>query len=187
MKYSATLPRRCDVSKIAWPGGPLWPCDAAPTKPTIVIPPNPMMTDNRCSTRTSLNPVLLAAASNMRRNLPRYLPGAVATNPPLDLVLTPINGPGRSVNAWISMFHLVFVALDPRNERSRWILDTATRVFNTYDEADCRVAWLVGGDAADTRRFLGRLADEVLTFIDPAYTAIRAFGLSSLPAIVHLG
>jgi hypothetical protein len=123
----------------------------------------------------------------MRGKLPRYLPGAVATNPPLDLVLTPINGAGRSVNAWISMFHLVFVALDPRNERSRWILDTAMRIFATYDEADCRVAWLVGGDAADARRFLGGLADEVLTFIDPDSTAIRAFGLSSLPAIVHLG
>ena len=111
----------------------------------------------------------------------------MANNPPLDLTLTPINGPGRSVNAWISMFHLVFVALDPSNERSRRILDTATRVFATYDEADCRVAWLVAGDAADTRKFLGPLADEVLTFVDPDYTAIKAFGLGSLPAIVHLG
>ncbi|MBV8297293.1 MAG: hypothetical protein JO085_10680 [Acidimicrobiia bacterium] len=111
----------------------------------------------------------------------------MATNPPLDLVLTPINGSGRSVNAWISMFHLVFVALDPQNERSRWILDTATRIFDTYDEADCRVAWLVAGDAEDARRFLGELADEVLTFLDPDWAAIRAFGLQSLPAIVHLG
>ncbi len=85
------------------------------------------------------------------------------------------------------MFHLVFVALDPRNERSRWILDTASRVFDTYDEADCRVAWLVAADAADTRHFLGARADEVLTFLDPDYAAIRGFGLSALPAIVHLG
>jgi hypothetical protein len=111
----------------------------------------------------------------------------VATNPPLDLMLTPINGSGRPVNAWISMFHLVFVALDPRNQRSGWILDTAMRIFATYDEADCRVAWLVAGDAADARRFLGDLADEVLTFVDPDAGAIRAFGLSTLPAIVHLG
>jgi len=111
----------------------------------------------------------------------------VATNPPLDLELTTINGPARSVNAWISMFHLVFVALDPGNERSRWILDTAMRIFATYDEADCRVAWLVAGDANDARRFLGDLADEVLTFVDPGHAAVRAFGLSSLPAIVHLG
>ncbi|MBV9413093.1 MAG: hypothetical protein JO148_15985 [Acidimicrobiia bacterium] len=111
----------------------------------------------------------------------------MATNPPLDLTLTPINGPGRAVNAWISMFHLVFVALNPWNERSRWILEPAQRIFNTYDEADCRVAWLVGGDASDTRRLLGPRADNVLTFIDPDFSAIRAFGLSSLPAIVHLG
>jgi hypothetical protein len=111
----------------------------------------------------------------------------VATNPPLDLTLTPVNGPGRPVNAWISMFHLVFVALDPSNERSRRILDTATRIFHTYDDADCRVAWLVAGDAAEARTFLGDLADEVLTFLDPDLVAIRAFGLSSLPAFVHLG
>ena len=111
----------------------------------------------------------------------------MATNPPLDLVLTPMNGPGRSVNAWLSMFHLVFVALDPWNERSRWILDTAMRIFDTYDDADCRVAWLVAGDAAEARTFLGELADEVLTLLDPDKVAIRAFGLSSLPAIVHLG
>jgi hypothetical protein len=111
----------------------------------------------------------------------------VATDPPLDLVLTPINGSGRPLNAWLSMFHLVFVALNPWNERSRWILDTATRIFDTYDEADCRVAWLVGGDAGDARRLLGPLADEVLTFLDPDFAAIRAFGLSALPAVVHLG
>jgi hypothetical protein len=85
------------------------------------------------------------------------------------------------------MFHLVFVALDPSNERSRRILDTATRIFHTYYDADCRVAWLVAGDAAEARAFLGDRADEVLTFLDPDLVAIRAFGLSSLPAFVHLG
>jgi len=45
----------------------------------------------------------------------------------------------------------------------------------------------VAGSAADARRFLGRWADEVLTFLDPDFAAIRAFGLETLPAIVHLG
>ena len=86
------------------------------------------------------------------------------------------------------MFHLVFVAVNPLNERSRWIIQTAGRIFETYDEADCRVAWLVaGGSAADARRFLGRWADEVLTFLDPEFEAVRAFGLATLPAVVHLG
>jgi hypothetical protein len=112
----------------------------------------------------------------------------VATNPPPNLVLTPINGKGRPVSAWVSMFHLVFVALTPWNERSRWIIDTAGRVFETYDEADCRVAWLVaGGTEADARRFLGPWANEVLTFLDPDFEAVRAFGLETLPAFVHVG
>jgi hypothetical protein len=111
----------------------------------------------------------------------------VATNPPLDLTLTPIRGKGRPVSAWISMFHLVFVAVDPLSARSRWILDPVRRIYATYDEADCRVALLVAGTAADARRFLGPMADDVLTFLDPDLEAIRAFGLSSLPAVVHLG
>ena len=112
----------------------------------------------------------------------------MATDPPPNLVLTPANGRGRPVTAWISMFHLVFVAVNPWNERSRWIIDTTGRIFETYDEADCRVAWLVaGGDAADAHRFLGHWADDVLTFLDPDLEAVRAFGLGSLPAVVHLG
>src|SRR5438445_13448208 len=91
------------------------------------------------------------------------------------------------VSAWISMFHFVFVAVNPRNDRSGWILDTAERIFETYDDADCRVAWLVAGTPGEARRLLGPLADEVVTFADPDLAATRAFGLSALPAIVHLG
>ena len=112
----------------------------------------------------------------------------MATDPPPNLVLTPLNGQGRPVGAWIGMFHLVFVAVNPRNERSAWIIGTTGRIFDTYDEADCRVAWLVaGGGAADARRFLGHWADDVLTFLDPDFEAVRAFGLATLPAVVHLG
>jgi hypothetical protein len=111
----------------------------------------------------------------------------VATNPPLDLLLTPIRGQARPVSAWISMFHVLFVAIDPWAQRSRRILDTADRIFATYDQSDCRVAWLVAGGAADARRHLGTRVDDVLTFLDPDFAAIRAFGLSSLPAVVHLG
>ena len=110
----------------------------------------------------------------------------MAANPSPDLLLTPMTGPGRPVSAWISMFHLVFVAIDPWDQRSRRILDTADRIFATYDDADCRVAWLVAGGASDARRHLGSRVDDVLTFLDPDFAAIRAFGLSSLPAIVHV-
>ena len=46
----------------------------------------------------------------------------MATNPPPDLVLTPVNGAGRPVNGWLTVFHLLFVAVDPSNERSAWLV-----------------------------------------------------------------
>jgi hypothetical protein len=111
----------------------------------------------------------------------------MATNPPLDLVLTPITGAGRPVKGWLTVFHLMFGAVNPNNDRSAWIVPTAARIMSDYDQADCRVAWLVTGEADDARRFLGRWAKEFLTFVDPDFVAVKAFGLSSLPAIVHVG
>jgi hypothetical protein len=111
----------------------------------------------------------------------------VATNPPPDLVLSSINGRARTVRQWLVTFHLLFVAVDPDNDRSSWLVPTAARVLTGYEQADCRVAWLVAGTAADARRFLGRWASDVLTFADPDLAVVRAFGLGSLPAIVHVG
>lgn len=110
----------------------------------------------------------------------------MATNPPPDLVLSPIDGPGRAVRHWLTVFHLVFVAVDPYREQSVWIVPTAARILSNYEQADCRVAWLVAGDASDARRLLGRWASDILTFTDPDLTAVKAFGLATLPAIVHL-
>lgn len=112
----------------------------------------------------------------------------MATNPSPDLVLTPITGRARSVREWLTTFHLLFVAVDPSNVRSKWIVPTAARVLLEYEQADCRVAWLVsGGDASDARRLLGRWATEITTLVDPELTATKGFGLETLPAIVHLG
>ncbi|MDQ6910138.1 MAG: hypothetical protein M3Z84_05035 [Actinomycetota bacterium] len=111
----------------------------------------------------------------------------MATNPPPDLLLTPTKGTPRTVEQWLTVFHLLFVAVDPTKDRSRWIIPTAANVLTDYEQADCRVAWLVAGDAEDAHRFLGHWADEILTFVDPDMVACRAFGLGSLPAIVHLG
>ncbi len=101
-------------------------------------------------------------------------------------MLSSINGAGRTVRQWLVTFHLLFVAVDPDNDRSSWIVPTAARVLTGYEQADCRVAWLVAGTAGDARRFLGRWATEILTFADPDLAAVRAFGLESLPAIVHV-
>lgn len=86
----------------------------------------------------------------------------------------------------MTTFHLVLVALDPFEEASAWIVPTAGRILTTYEQADCHVAFLVGGTEDEAREFLGRWADDILTFADPDMVAIKGFGLATLPAIVHL-
>lgn len=115
-----------------------------------------------------------------------YLHPAVATNPAPDLALVPISGRPRTVRELLTTFHLLFVAVDPANLRSRWVVPTAARVLSEYEQADCRVAWLVAGDATDARKLLGRWASEIMTFVDPELTAVNAFGIETLPAIVHV-
>jgi hypothetical protein len=111
----------------------------------------------------------------------------VATDPPPGLVLTPLNGQGRTVDQWLTTFHLLFVALDPFTDESAWILPTASRILHVFQEADCRVAWLVTGTPAECKLFLGPWSDEFLTFADPDRVAVKGFGLQRLPAIVHVG
>lgn len=109
----------------------------------------------------------------------------MATNPPPDLVLSSLSGRTHSVREWLTTFHLLFVALGTRDQ-SEWIVPTARRVLYDYEQANCRVAWLVAGDASDARRLLGRSEND-LVFLDPDLKAVHAFGLATLPAIVHLG
>ena len=110
----------------------------------------------------------------------------MATNPPADLELAPLRGEPHTVSEWVGMFHLLIVAVDPFNERSAWLVETAGRVLSNYDQADCRVVWLVAGDADEARQFLGHWSRDILTLVDPDLTAIRGFGLERLPAIVHI-
>jgi hypothetical protein len=48
------------------------------------------------------------------------------------------------------------------------------------------VSILVTCDEVGARQFLGPYAQEFLTFADPDRAAVRAFGLTTLPAIVHI-
>lgn len=107
-------------------------------------------------------------------------------DPPADLVLTPINGQGRSLQQWLTNFHLLLIALDPYTNEGAWILPIATRIISTFEQADCRVALLLPADADDCRRFLGPVAQGVLTFSDPDRSAIGGFGIERMPAIIHL-
>jgi hypothetical protein len=91
------------------------------------------------------------------------------------------------VGQLLTTFHLLLVVLDPYTNESSWILPTAARVIQTFEQADVRVAFLIGADTeADARQFLGPLAREVQTFVDPKREAIKALGLERLPALVHL-
>ena len=110
----------------------------------------------------------------------------MAKDPSGDLVLTPVNGKGRTVQQWLTTFHLLVIALDPYTNESAWILPTAARIIKTFEQSDARVALLVAADDRDCRRFLGPMVDEVLTFADPDRTAIEDLGFEHLPAIVHL-
>jgi hypothetical protein len=112
----------------------------------------------------------------------------VATNPPPDLVLTPLSGKAKTVEELLTMFDLCVVALDPFTDESAWLLETAGRILETFEQADVRVAWLMAGATPDEcRMFLGPWADRVMTFPDPDRTAVKALGLSRLPALVHVG
>lgn len=110
----------------------------------------------------------------------------MATNPPLDLELTPLTGVGKPLRAWLTTFHLAFVALDPYADESRRLRDTAGRILDVFQQADTRVAFVCTGDAVRSRAFLGTWAEETLVFTDPDRAVVRAFGLERLPAFVHV-
>ena len=110
----------------------------------------------------------------------------MATDPPADLPLTPINGDTKTIADWLITFQLAAVVLDPFTNESAWILDTAGRVLRHFREADCRVAFIVTGTADEARQFLGPWTDQVLTFADPDRAVVRGLSLNELPAFVHI-
>lgn len=110
----------------------------------------------------------------------------VATAPPPDISLNPLQGDARPARDWVTTFHLVVVVLDPYTYESSWIIDTAARVLTTYSGADCRPAWLVTGTADEAAQFLGPWSEQLLTFADPDREMVKGLGLERLPALVHL-
>ena len=108
----------------------------------------------------------------------------MATDPSGDLVLTPLHGDARSLDEWLTTFHLASVVLDPYTNESSWILETAARIMRQYKGAAVRVNFLIACGADDAKTFLGPLADEFLVFCDPDRVAIKALGLSEVPAFV---
>src|SRR4051794_27261627 len=110
----------------------------------------------------------------------------MATDPPLDLVLAPLSGEPRTVGAWVTLFNLAVVVVDPYTYESAWILDEAGRILTTYTAADVRVGWVVTGTAAEAKEFLGPWSESLLTFADPDRELVKGLGLETLPALVHI-
>ena len=102
----------------------------------------------------------------------------------MDLTLTPLTGDAKTLHHWLTTFHLASVVLDPFTNESSWILKTAVRILRQFSGAAVRINFIVTCDASDARTFLGPYADEFLVFCDPDRVAVKALGLSELPAFV---
>lgn len=105
-------------------------------------------------------------------------------NPSQDLILTPLKGEAHTLREWTSMFHLGSVVLDPFTNESSWILETAVRIMRQFAGAAVRVNFIITCEPDDARTFLGPYADEFLVFCDADRIAVKALGLTELPAFV---
>ena len=110
----------------------------------------------------------------------------MATAPPPEIELDPLQGDPRPIGDWVTTFHLALVVLDPYTHESSWIIDPASRILSAYNAADVRTAWLVTGTDDQARQFLGPKADEFLTFSDPDRSFVKALELERLPAFLHI-
>lgn len=103
-----------------------------------------------------------------------------------DVKLTALGGETRTIGEWTTTFQLLTVVVDPYTQESAWLLKTAARILHEFKGADCRVAWTVTADEADAKRFLGPLAQDYLTFVDPDRELVKGLGIERLPALVHI-
>jgi len=109
----------------------------------------------------------------------------MARNPDPTQKLTSSKGVTRTLDDWSTMFHLCLVILPDRPEASVFV-PIARRVFATFGDADCRVAFVVTGNEYIAARILGEAESQVLTFCDPDKVFVQSLGLERLPAFVHL-
>ena len=110
----------------------------------------------------------------------------MASNPPADLVLTPLGREPRTLAEWLTTFHLASVVIDPYTNESAWVLNTAARILTNFQGAAVRVNFIITCDEDDAKAFLGPLAEEFLVFVDPDRLAVKALGLEQLPAFVFI-
>lgn len=116
----------------------------------------------------------------------RYFVVAVATTISTDVTLTPLTGRARTLEEWLTTFHMAVVALDPFTQQGAWILPIATRVLTHFSQADVRVALLLPATPDECRMFLGPWVNTLLTFADPQSDAIKGMGFDRLPTFAHV-
>jgi hypothetical protein len=104
----------------------------------------------------------------------------------MELVLAPLGAEARPLEEWLTTFHLATVVLDPYTNESSWILPTAARILEGLRGSDARVNFMVTADEGDVRAFLGPLVEEFLVFTDPERMAVKALGLTELPAFLFI-
>jgi hypothetical protein len=121
---------------------------------------------------------------NATAELLRSLPVALAPSP--DTVLAPLIGEPRTLHEWTTTFHLASIVIDPYTNESAWILETAARILRHFAGAATRVNFIVTATAEEAKVFLGPLASEFLTFVDPDRVIVKQLGLQSLPAFVFV-
>jgi hypothetical protein len=76
------------------------------------------------------------------------------------------------------------VVADSFTNQSPWVLEPAAKIITHLRDAGDRVNWIVTAEADDARAFMGPLAGQFLTFIDPGRTFVKAAGIEILPAFV---
>ena len=117
----------------------------------------------------------------------RALPfSAVATDPSAQLEVADLSGYESTLADRLMMFNMLAVVIDPYTHQSGWILPTAARLFNHYNQADVRCCFVVASDAEGAQSYLGPFADDHLVLLDPDRELIGSLELEYLPAIVHL-
>ncbi len=110
----------------------------------------------------------------------------MVSTPSPDVQLAALGGDRRNLEEWLTTFHLASVILDPFTNESSWVLKTALRILDGLRGSSARVNLVVTATEAETRRYLGPIANDYMAFYDPDRALVRSLGLQTLPAFVFL-
>ena len=110
----------------------------------------------------------------------------MATDPSPEIELADLSGYEATLDVRLTMFNMLSAVIDPYTHQSGWIIPTAARLFEHYQEADIRCGFIVAADAEGARAYMGKYADEYQILLDPDRALIGSMELEELPALVHI-